>query len=380
MSYQSTYLAAKTVAETVEGHFAKHLSAAQLAGEEDLASAPSAKIVEAILDAAFWASLRKEEGHSPKISIAYLPPEQAGSPLLFAHKLPLTPTVLTKLAPGVEQSGIHLGVWHEADGLYVWGTTTKIPNFCFVLDVSEPALMVIKHRRIHGFGKFTNVAVLKGDQIRIVDEAVASLPDCPPILMSLLGALSPLSWNDPVNVLIQLAVFMRSHGRGGAVLVVPSGTDGWRESIIKPMQYQIEPSFCGLAELVRQDEKAVSEIFWQSALRREVGNISGLTAVDGATVISDKFELLAFGAKMGRAQGKSFAEQISVIEPVADGQAIVMHPSKIGGTRHLSAAQFVQDQPDSTALVASQDGHFTVFTWSSHQQMVHAYRIDSLLL
>jgi hypothetical protein len=380
MAYRSTYLAAGTVAKTIEDHFAKHLACAQRDGEEDLAPAPSAAVVEEIIDAAFWASLRKEEGHSPKISIAFLPPEQAGNPLLFGYKLSLNPAALTKLAPGVEQSGIHLGVWYEGNDLHIWGTTTKIPNFCFVLDVSEPGLIVVKHRRIHGFGKYTNVAVLKGDQVKIVNEASASLPDSPAILISLLGASVPASWNDPANVLIQLAVFMRSHGRGGSVLVVPSGTDAWQESIIKPMQYRVEPSFSGLADLVRQDETEVSEIFWQSALRREVGNISGLTAVDGATVISDKFELLAFGAKIGRAQGKAFVEQVAFTEPIIDGEGVIMHPSKIGGTRHLSAAQFVHDQPDSIALVASQDGHFTVFAWSPHHQMLHAYRIDTLLL
>ena len=35
--------------------------------------------IEAITDAAFWASLRREEGYSPKISLAFLPPEQAAS-------------------------------------------------------------------------------------------------------------------------------------------------------------------------------------------------------------------------------------------------------------------------------------------------------------
>ena len=35
----------------------------------------------------------------------------------------------------------------------------------------------------------------------------------------------------------------------------------------------------------------------------------------------------------------------------------------LGGTRHLSAAQFGHDQRDSIALVASQDGRFTVFAW-----------------
>ncbi len=55
-------------------------------------------------------------------------------------------------------------------------------------------------------------------------------------------------------------------------------------------------------------------------------------------------------------------------------------PAQLGGTRHLSAAQFVQDQPDTLALVASQDGKFTVFLWSPCDNIVHAHRIEALLL
>ena len=40
---------------------------------------------------------------------------------------------------------------------------------------------------------------------------------------------------------------------------------------------------------------------------------------------------------------------------------VVVQPTEHGGTRHLSAAQFVYDQRDALALVASQDGRFTVF-------------------
>jgi hypothetical protein len=54
--------------------------------------------------------------------------------------------------------------------------------------------------------------------------------------------------------------------------------------------------------------------------------------------------------------------------------------SDIGGTRHVSAAQFAQDQADAMALVASQDGRFTVFAWSQVDAMVHAHRVDALLL
>jgi hypothetical protein len=167
---EPTYQAARAVASTVETHFARHLAAARERGERELAPEPNARTIEAMIDATFWASLRREEGQSPKISLAFLPPEQASQPLMFERPLPLEPHVLTKLAPAVERPGIHLGVWYEEDELYLWGATREIPSFCFVLEDVEPGLLVIKHRRIEGFGKFANVAVLKGDQVKVVDE------------------------------------------------------------------------------------------------------------------------------------------------------------------------------------------------------------------
>jgi len=57
-----------------------------------------------------------------------------------------------------------------------------------------------------------------------------------------------------------------------------------------------------------------------------------------------------------------------------------VHPDQLGGTRHLSAAQFVHDQRDAVALVASQDGRFTVFECSPGEAMVRAHRVETLLL
>jgi hypothetical protein len=48
-------------------------------------------------------------------------------------------------------------------------------------------------------------------------------------------------------------------------------------------------------------------------------------------------------------------------EPIIGSSAVVGHPAQDGGIRLLSAAQFVHDQHDALALVASQDGRFTVF-------------------
>jgi DNA integrity scanning protein DisA with diadenylate cyclase activity len=119
---------------------------------------------------------------------------------------------------------------------------------------------------------------------------------------------------------------------------------------------------------------------WQDQLQHAVDEIAGLTAVDGATIINDSYELLAFGAKIGRIRDGHRIEQIIVTEPVVGAVAETMHPTQLGGTRHLSAAQFVHDQRDALALIASQDGRFTIFAWSPCEQMVHAHRVESLLL
>ena len=131
---------------------------------------------------------------------------------------------------------------------------------------------------------------------------------------------------------------------------------------------------------MRQDEAEQNERLWQEALVDAVEALAGLTAVDGATVISNQYELLAFGAKIKRRDGGAQVEQVIVTEPVVEGVPAVVHPVQFGGTRHLSAAQFVQDQRDALVLVASQDGRFTVFAWSPCEGMVHAHRVETLLL
>ena len=374
----ATYRGAHAVAPRVAEHFARHIEGAWKHARGPVAFAPDVPTLEAIIDVAFWASLRREEGYAPKISLAFLPPEQAVHPLMFERPLALGASALARVSPAVERAGIHLGVWARDGQLSVWGTTRTIPRFCFVLEVASPGLLVIKHHRGEELGKFVNVAVLEGDHLKIVDEQASSLPDCPPLLTSLLGFDSPASWAQSVNVLVQLAVSMRAHGRGGALLVVPAGTETWRESIVQPISYAISPSFDGLVELMRETPE--DRRVWQDALARAIETIAGLTAVDGATILTDRYELVAFGAKIARREGSARVESVRVTEPIEGAVAATMHPSELGGTRHLSAAQFVHDQQDAVALVASQDGHFTIFAWSPCEGVVHAHRVEVLLL
>jgi hypothetical protein len=73
-------------------------------------------------------------------------------------------------------------------------------------------------------------------------------------------------------------------------------------------------------------------------------------------------------------------EQVAVSEPVVGATTSILNAAEIGGTRHLSAAQFVHDQRDALALVASQDGRFTTFKWSAPEAIVRAYSVETLLL
>jgi hypothetical protein len=375
------YPAAHALAPRVHAHFARHLEEARSRGRGPVASLPDVEAIAAIIEAAFWASLRREEGYVPKISLAFVSPDEALQPLRLQRPLPLDAAALTRVAPAVAPAGIHLAVARNGRSeLAVWGTTRSLPRLCFVLEVAAPGLLVVKHQRGGVLGKFVNVAVIEGDQIKVIDESATSMPDCPPLLTSLLGFDSPATWIDSINVLVQLAVAMRAHGRGGSMLIVPSDSDQWMESIVQPISYGVTPPFTELAELAREQPDEQRRKVWREALDDAVNAVATLTAVDGATILNSDYNLLAFGAKIARKKGSPQVEQVAVTEPIEGGVLAIAHPSALGGTRHLSAVQFVHDQTNALALVASQDGRFTVFSWSPCENMVHAHRVETLLL
>ena len=361
-------------------HFQRHHAAAQAqpGPAAPVAEAPGGPTIERIIDVAFWASLRRDEGRTPKISLAYVPPVAAGTALYFERPLPLDAATLTRLAPAVERPGIHLGVWPANGALALWGATRAIPPLCFVLEVVQPGLLVVKHRRADEGGKFANVAVIEGDQVKIVDAEGALAAECPDFVATLLGA--DAGFHGSEGVLLPLALSMRAHGHGGSLLVVPHGSSAWRQSILWPVPYAVAPPFSKLGDLLRAAQAEKTDGAWHEAFRAATDAIGGLTAVDGATVLSDRWDVLAFGAKIGGRGNGSPVEQVLVREPVVGQTPLAVHPAELGGTRHLSAAQFVHEQHDALALVASQDGRFTVFGWSDTAGMVDAYRVEALLL
>jgi hypothetical protein len=376
---QAGYPVARAVAARVHTHFAHHLHAKSGHEEGEIALPPDIDAIEAIIDVAFWASLHREETYTPRLSLAFVPSIRVNTPLIFERPVALASQPLARLAPAVERPGIHLCVWRQHGDLQVWGAARNLPQSCFVLEVIAPGLLIIKRSRGDDTSKFVNVAVLQGDEIKVIDEDTANAQDYPELLTSLLSVQSGSVSHDSANLLIQLAVSMRAHGRGGSLLVVPSDRQLWKESILQPITYAVAPPFRALVNLMKADHGERSRRRWQESLRRAIDGVAGLTAVDGATIITDQYELLAFGAKIVRRAGWEQIGEVALTAPIEGTVSTIAEPGQLGGTRHLSAAQFAHDQRDAIALVASQDGRFTVFGWSSRAQMVYANRIETLL-
>ena len=362
-----TYPAARIVAGRIQSRLDTFAAKFQ---EPGYAPKPDAAVIEEVISAAFWASLRREEGRPPSISLAFVAPEQVSRPLVFDNRFPLEPDVLVRLAPAVERPGIHLGVWPYSGQLSVWGTTRSVPTWCFVLEVAAPGLLVVKFRRAELSTKFANVAVLEGASVKFIEPQDTIISEAPAALRSLFSFYSSAGRDESENVLVRLAISMRAHQRGGILLVVPSGSESWRASLVKPISYSITPAFSEIDSLPHDSD----------ALRGAIDALAGWTAVDGATVISDRFALLASGVKIMSRDSTRRIEHVLVTEPVEGSQSIIVEPAQLGNTRHMSAAQFVYDQRDAIAMVASQDGRFTIFAWSSSGDMVHAHRLESLLL
>ncbi|SEK38933.1 putative sensor domain DACNV-containing protein [Parapedobacter koreensis] len=372
MISEPTYLAAKMVSHRIAAHFSKQVNAP----EAEHVHVPDTPVIESLIDTAFWASLRREEGYEPKISLAFVPPDMAGNSLIFSYQQRFTPYNLVKLSPAVVQPGIHLGVWLEGDNFHIWGTAHDVPPHCMVVEVVEAGLLVVKQKHHDGTGKFINVAVLKGNQIKVIDDNHWGLMDCPGMLSALLGLSNSSSADRSENILIQLALAMRSHGRGALLLVVPPNSSAWLHSIVKPINYLVEPHMM----LPPDDGGMLSGYSYLDTLRKMIRAVGGYSAIDGATVVTQDHCLLAFGAKVARSPHSLPVTQLMITEPVEESVVQLLDATNIGGTRHLAAAQFVHDQHDALAMVASQDGTFTVFVWSEKQQMVHGHRIDTLLM
>ena len=355
---------------------------------------PSPEDLRALVEAVFWASMRKDEGREVSFVLAYEEPEPCDSSFVFRHPVELAAASLARLAPAVNNADARVGTWHGASGvLEVWGYTS-LDSGSFELTVLEPGSLVVT------FGA-ANLAAVFGTRAVFIDGACL-LPSCaiwskafPP---GPDGTEGERTRERKIESVLEVARSMRWHGRGGTLLVVPQG-DAWRASLQEPLVYEPMFDFPRARESFSRVDEAASlygaqvdaQRDWRLLLserlhrparehRMSLRSVARLTAVDGAMVMTSDLEVAVFGAKIRAIDADVAPETVLVREPVEGTVEEEVPLARLGNTRHQSAAQFVFDQRDALAVVASQDRAVTILSWDDAYGGVVAIRHAELAL
>jgi hypothetical protein len=355
-----------------------------------------------VLEACFFASLEPEEGRTHDFSIAVAPPPGAMSnsviekvpPNVFAQtyafKNPLPIDKLSDIAPALATTRQRIGVWFDDNEAKIWGfsgtdtrTSAALQITTFQpgqLGVSVPLcavnrLYLVSATRAEAISGDLSLAELLFDED---DRNKRRSPD----------HLTQLRYCSRIprrtRLLMDIANRMRGHAHGGALLVIPAEdtTKILKQSIRPPLTMASETSFGFIRQKLEKEEDESLYAYERQlpyfslpwSFDNEAQLVAQTTAVDGATIMTKDFDLIAFGTKIEKAS-KDLPDQVLVSEPFQDSRRPQPRPlSDLGGNRHQSAAQFVFDQRKAFAIVASQDGRISVITWDLKEQMVSVVR------
>ena len=339
---------------------------------------PSKEHLANLLDYVYWTSYEKEEGSNVLVSVIFRKPEHGPDSFCFDKPIRLSTKSLTKLGPALENPKAHITIWpDEDDQLKIWGFRT-ITDDIITNDLS-----------IQGLGPGRILIAFDGKSLAALTSTRSIFIDPSILMKALMPKISADTTPDNsemqailrYNSILFIAQSMRAHGHGGTVLVVPEGSD-WKSSIRQPSAYTGGASFLDidLKELQQpaQDPLSRKSFFdfvrktlsrrqersdlTREKIRQQCSRIARLTAVDGALVMSLDRYTYCFGAKIEAISPAPSAFELQLQKPIEGYVKTSINFSDLGGTRHLSAAQFAYDRPEAISFVASQDGDVTFFT------------------
>jgi hypothetical protein len=119
-----------------------------------------------------------------------------------------------------------------------------------------------------------------------------------------------------------------------------------------------EPKPVGWAEYEASNDEKIAEL--DEAIFEVAHLIAALSAVDGAVVITKRFELLGFGAEIS---GKLPEVRIVARALDVEGKQAVQEGTEGVGTRHHSAYRLCSELKEAVAVVISQDGDAQFVKW-----------------
>lgn len=340
---------------------------------QDIPLTPSKFLISQIIDAAVWTSFATDEGNSVTISITLSPVEESFDTFIFDKPISFDVNNLVKLGAALENPQADISVWpNEENNLTVWGFRTRsistpLPTLC--VEAMAPGNVLIT------FGG-KSLAALSRNEAYFTDQSSLMRTIIPKLSSSEDNENDQILYLMRYQSLLNTARHMRTHARGGTLLVVPE--DGkWQSSIDTPVPYtggaiflesdydvtkkpslitNLKNFFGASSQNKPISERETLERLGQQ-LDQQCKHIARLTAVDGALVMSfDRF-VHCFGAKITPSHNLAHPTNIRVFQPKEGDSGTTVNISDLGGTRHQSAAHFACAQPGAVAIVVSQDGH-----------------------
>lgn len=337
---------------------------------------PDAPTLEKLLDVVFYASLTKEEGRPARFSIAIARPNPLGSHCI--NPKPLTPEALGKLSAACDGDSTLLLAWTSSekdDTWQVWGIAVKQQTEHLIITARDPGSLSLQWQHeilfsyAHGRGIVADKSTLSPDEI--IGIISNSLPPPTPTTLRMIN-------------LSAIYRSMRGHGRGGALLVVPTSAPSdikfsyemalWPARMLAGQPFHEAP----LANAALQEKKhrewlvpppdedpefrGTRERLYLRSIERteaEAALIGRFTAIDGIVVLNHKMVVLGIGGKIPVPDDFNMVQLIH-IDP-RDGRSTPKTVKEtFSGMRHNSAAMACRKCEDALALVQSQDGSLTV--------------------
>ena len=350
-----------------------------------------------LVETAFWASLRLNEGRTTRVRVAAVALENTSDAVSFATPVAYDEVQIAKLAPAVPSGGC-LAVSGVGNDLIIWGYCRTRPWAIVdpvMVEVSEPGTVRVN------VGPFEPFAVLNGRTNPIIEGTCTNLAV---YMQRVLQKVLPSDdftetqavWRESV-ALADLARQIAGDGHGGLILIVPGETGSWFESV-NPFPYRFAIPDTTIRDLIRKnlaDGVARGQMLQRLAdtpmpddlknlimgilatnwggMDRGVRAAASLATVDGAIVVTRDREVLGFGGKIAVDNG--IVPKVCLFRAEPGKQEVI--PSTLedlGGTRHQSAVRFVAANRESVALVVSQDRHMSVAHWDTSLKCVSVLR------
>ncbi|UYZ63126.1 DNA integrity scanning protein DisA nucleotide-binding domain protein [Hymenobacter weizhouensis] len=369
---------------------------------------PSPPVLTQFISVAYQASLLSEEARpvvgqlvfaSAEALEAHVAGQRGQHVLLFEPARAYTEQELRRLSPTVHRAGNLLAVDEAADGsLRIWGLLATqyawelpgetprpsmgVPPAALLLRLHGPGnlifnegptrVLTLQRGRVdgHGFvqfpvawsrGRFDQDLEYAQEEMRRMHLTPQPVPD---ELLSLLG----------LHLQHRILARVRASGHGGLLVFVPSQNVAGRvgpAAILQP-KYTVGaasagPRFHQLATAIiwRLSElgQLSSVLYRQSAdpqlraLEAEMDQFADLLAdmmaVDGALILTKDLRVIGFGVEV-------YAPHVAISEVYRaldmEATAVQSEAANSGGTRHRAAYRLCLADPDSLAIVVSQDG------------------------